>query len=575
MYRLIYYLTIFQLFIAKVDAIGQLAPCTEKIYLQTDRDVYIAGEELFFTCYRFDTNVPKDWTGSKFAYLVLRNEKNSLINGICLKLENNRFSGSLYLPDTLSSGWYQLVSYTNYMRNAGEKSFFSREILIVNRFDKDFSGLYPNLPATDTTLYRGASVLPDNGTKSLVSLTPEKKVYSKREKIRVSIDALGLKTDEIAHISISVREKIPKTIDNRLENSVLKQNPTGFPETNATCQYLPEINGIILGGHVLNDDNQPISSTSVFLSTPDTISNLQFTKTNNTGAFRFLLSDYYNEKKLILTLPDLTKGRIELDDKYDLKEPYQPSGLFADTVLKDYLIRSQEIVQIQKTYKMEMAEELREKTSVDPTIPMAYPPLQDPVYPSDFVSLPDFVEISREILPLLKTRKHGGKYDARMLNQTNFQFFNKDPLIFLDGVPINNIEQIIGLGTKNIHKIETLGAERYDGGRFYAGILAVFSIGNEINNIVWKTPMLGTTYEQFHPSSVFVAPVYSKASKMPDFRQLLYWEPSITLKANEKKYVEFQASDNMGEFEITAEGVTNNGKLIKTKAFVKVAFRSK
>ena len=569
MNRFICYLAILQLLIVNFNAIGQLTPCTEKVFLQADREIYIAGEELIFTCHAFDIGKPKSWINSNFAYLVLRNSKNVHVCELCLKLTNSKFSGSLYLPDTLSTGLYQLVVFTNYMRNAGETSFYTKEILIANRFDKDFTGLYLNLPA-DSAKQKQTIALQDNNVTGGLSILSEKRVFATREKIKVTINAPGLKDDEIAHVSLFVREKIPQSIY-RTESGLFRNN---LHEPDTTCHYLPEIKGIILSGRALSADDKPIAHTRIFLSVSDTLSNLQFTKSNDDGYFRFLLNDYYNDKKLFLTLPDFAKGSIALDDKYDLKVPYHPSGIYPNTRLTDYLIRSQNIVQVQKTYQMEMAKKIQQKVQLDYRIPLIYPPVSDPVYPADFVALPDFVEISREILPLLKIRKSKGTYHATIISLTEETFFDQSPLIFLDGVPINDINQIIHLGTKNINKIETFGIELYDGGQYYPGILSVFTKENEINNVEWKSPVLTTKYKEFYSSSICVAPVISKAT-LPDFRQLLYLEPSLTCKANDKKYIEFQASDNVGEYEIVAEGITNSGNLIKARAIVKVVIQSK
>ena len=573
MNRLVYYLVSFQFLIITGNITGQSVVSSERTFLRTDRDVYIAGEELFFTCYRFDPSIQNKMEGSRFAYFVLRNERNVLIQGICLRLDSDRFSGNIYLPDTLSTGYYQLVSYTNCMRNDGEKSFFTKEILIANRFDKDFAGLY-RIPSVPDTVNR-AKLISDTDANHYISITPEKSVYGKRDKIKIALDAFGLKNNEIATFSVSVREQVPGFTTNTFTSDPFISSATS--DVNQTsCKYLPEIKGILLKGKALNSDtDQPIPNTTVFLSTPDTVANLQFTRTAQDGTFQFLLNDYYNNRNLVLTLPDVSKGRIELDDKYQLNEPFIPSAIFPDSAFKAYLVKSQNIVQVQKTYKTELAKKLVNNKPVEVDPPLVYPPVKTPVYPADFVSLPDFVEISREILPLLKTRKHGGKYECWMVDLTSSMFFDSEPLIFLDGVPINNINQIIGLGTEKINKIESVGSERYYGNRYFDGILSVFTKKQEIANIAWQTPMLTINYVQLQPSSVFVAQKHSYTDRSPDFRQTLYWEPLLSLKANEKRYIEFSASDDKGEFEVTVQGVTSSGSFIRVTHSLKIGYSSK
>ena len=567
MHKFICYLTIFQLFIAANIANGQSTSSSERIYLHTDRDIYIAGEELFFKCYRYDA-IQNSLTGSKFAYLVLRNEQNSMISGICLKLENDMFSGSIYLPDTLSTGKYQLVSYTNCMRNAGEGVFFTKEILIANRFDQDLTRLKRYDASYDTLQKSNAGFFQAENDNHLISIKPEKNIYLKQEKIKISLDVVGIKQNEVAQLSVSVHEKALKS--DYMQKILIKADTFESKEPHS-CFHLPEINGIMLEGRVIGTDNQKtIPDAKVFLSSPDTFANLQFTYTNYDGIFRFILNDYYNNKNLILNLPDIKSGRIELVDKYELKEPFIPSKQFPDSMIKSYLLKSQSIVQVQKIYKIETKQDVTKAISLQGAAPMVYPPVTNPIYPSDFVSLPDFVEISREILPYLKTRKHDERYEARMVDVDNARFFNYDPQIFLDGVPINNINQIIDLGTEKIKKIETIAVERYDGNLFLQGILAVFSYKMEINNIVWESPALFTKYITFHPESILKTPSVAKTGKTPDFRQLLYWDPLLILKANEKKILEFSASDEKGAFEITVEGITSEGNFIHVNTSFKV-----
>ena len=125
MNKFLIYLFVFQFFAVSFEAFGQNSLYNEKINIQTDRDIYIAGEDMFFKCYCYSSVSNNKAKLSKYAYLVLRNENNSIVSSICIKLENNMFSGSIYLSDTLKTGRYQLVSYTNNMRNYVERNFFT------------------------------------------------------------------------------------------------------------------------------------------------------------------------------------------------------------------------------------------------------------------------------------------------------------------------------------------------------------------------------------------------------------------------------------------------------------------
>jgi hypothetical protein len=85
------------------------------------------------------------------------------------------------------------------------------------------------------------------------------------------------------------------------------------------------------------------------------------------------------------------------------------------------------------------------------------------IYPSDFVSLPDFIEIARELLPDVKIREVDGKYMAWVRNSSTLEFFSGTPVIFLDGVYQENLDQIMKMGSDMIRKIEILNTERIYG----------------------------------------------------------------------------------------------------------------
>jgi len=104
----------------------------EKNYLHTDQSYYGAGETIWFQSYSTAgaKNLPS--TLSQTVYVQLINSKDSLIDQVVIQSINGFGTGYLDLPPRLEPGNYQLVSFTNWMKNLGQDYFFRKEIRIVS-----------------------------------------------------------------------------------------------------------------------------------------------------------------------------------------------------------------------------------------------------------------------------------------------------------------------------------------------------------------------------------------------------------------------------------------------------------
>jgi hypothetical protein len=475
------------------------------------------------------------------------------------------------------------------MRNEGEDSYFTKEIIILNRFDK-------KLERFDSTLYINPSAnyaITDSVNKAenenlLIRL--DKQIYKTREKVNFSIDAGNIKDDSIIKLSVSVSEIIPGS---RNEPSI-----TGYFSNSGKSEkagesgqkqykYQAEIKGTIIDGRIVpvqHSDNQSLygnkndkadtMSYTVLVSTPDTIANMQYTATDSSGSFRFLLNPYYEGKELIIRLKENESAVIDLDDKFKINKPYIPSDLFTGPGVRPYLIRSLKISEVQRYYTERFEINTGNKIEHNMAIPRVYYNPYSRVFPADYLPLPDFIEISRELLPALKVRKLNDNYVSSFIDIKNKDIPSIEPVIFLDGVPIDDVNQIINLGTNEIKRIELLPVIRYYGEMPLSGILAVFSKNLEINNIQFKTP---TIRYQSISSQSFTKPdhyVPDNNNHVPDLRQVLLWDPEIQMYNKEKLQIECYTSDLHGKYRISVQGLTSGGLPVNGSAIFTVKSKS-
>ncbi len=121
------------LFSQKLSDVNEFS-ISEKVYLHTDKDSYVAGEIIWFKIYTVDGNNNQLNTSSKILYIELI-DRNGL-SVLQAKIENNNNqnggSGSFYLPLTLKSDNYVVRAYTSWMKNLGSSFFFEKTIAVVN-----------------------------------------------------------------------------------------------------------------------------------------------------------------------------------------------------------------------------------------------------------------------------------------------------------------------------------------------------------------------------------------------------------------------------------------------------------
>jgi hypothetical protein len=81
-------------------------------------------------------------------------------------------------------------------------------------------------------------------------------------------------------------------------------------------------------------------------------------------------------------------------------------------------------------------------------------------------------------------------------------------------------------------------------------------------------------YRVADPVLSFASPDYSsgevKNSRIPDFRNTLYWNPSVKPGKNGKTRIEFWTSDISSDYIINVQGITSDGNLISLKKILRV-----
>ncbi|MBN1143907.1 MAG: hypothetical protein JXA72_05770 [Bacteroidales bacterium] len=536
--------------IVPLSATAGLQP--EQVTITTDRDVYIAGDWVYFSIKVSDQGEHV----SDYLYLTLSNDHQNRIFTGCLKITNKAAFGSFYLADTLTTGLYQLVSYTNNMRNFGPGAFAINNIMIVNKFDSDVLAKIPESASqkSDTTFQK--DLIKQNFD---LQVKLNKKVFSQREQVKLDIQLPEYISNAL--LSVSVRMAAPVSIsETRLNTKDLSSH---------SCYYLPERSGVILEGLIKDQNNAYVAHTRVFLSCEDSIANLQFTETNNNGEFRFFLNPYYFGKNAMIKVDGENKNSIEIMPKYfDGIIGHLPLHIHGD--IKSFLETNKKYLDIQRSYNQIYREEKTNDEVVACWRPELYTEAAEVVIPAEYQYLQDFREISRELLTYYKIREKHNDFVGSIIdvNQGVFSF----PYIFLDGILLEHVRQIMYLDSKKIRSIVSIPNARLLGNLTIPGILDIASASSEIETIQWQSSIAKLKIESLMPNSFYQVPEIAKIPRnIPAYWPLLYWNPLIKTDSKRAVSASFYTSDCTGIFEVIIKGFSADGEEIEYRDLFDVA----
>lgn len=185
----------------------------------------------------------------------------------------------------------------------------------------------------------------------------------------------------------------------------------------------------------------------------------------------------------------------------------------------------------------------------------------------NYVAFQDVEEAIREVTTNLRMRKKKGKQTVRLLyvSSETKRMMKEEPLYLLDGIILENMDEIMALDLNDIASIEIAWSEEklYAGnlGRLVDnGMFAVYTKSGESRERL-REKGLPVLYEQYNLPRHFVVPAPEDAAQtqLPDFRQQLYWQPYLQTNADGTATFTFYTSDETGLFEVKVQGQTAEG----------------
>jgi hypothetical protein len=540
----------------------------EKIFVHTNKNIYVAGENLYYKVYVENGESQLQIPESKVLYFTLSDNKSNKHILWRINLDKSSLYGSYRLPDNIDAGIYELSVYTNQLRECSPENIFSQELFILNLSKTIPDSIYINTPnvVVSDSLIRAVS-LPVN--KPAIRLENLKPVYRPKNKAVLEIRIDNLLPNDTADLSLSVTAETPLNGVLQDCNIIEQFNRHTIPDVKPCLPGLENYTYMLKGRLLDKSDGSPVKDAKIFLAVTDTVSpKIMYSSSDIDGNFCFYLNHFYDNKEIILQLSEGTDNR---DIQWDIEDKYIEQSGVSDKLVQlrpeqvAFLDQIKNIRLIDKVYH----EGTSEKKTYQTPPGISYLSCPDiTLFPSEYTELVNFKEIVANIMPQVKLKTHDNIYYLQVYNNSKAALGDNN-LVLLNGIPFYDMNYIATLGTRGIQRIEITNSGLFFVGNLaYNAVVAIFTYDGKIpqpylerHTLVLQNPVSSTDTGNLYND--FITPDQSQ-THLPDFRSNLYWNPEIKISGNNRISIEFTTSRLTGKYKAHIQGITSSGVPLNT-----------
>ncbi|HTE00479.1 MAG TPA: hypothetical protein VK668_14395 [Mucilaginibacter sp.] len=339
-------------------------------------------------------------------------------------------------------------------------------------------------------------------------------------------------------------------------NEVLKNKPASF-------SFLPEYNGHIISGKLVNSaTNVPTADVVAYLGVPGKKVQLFTAKSDTAGHLLFNTRDIYGPGEIVVQTNTQKDSIYRIDILSPFSEQYSKNLLPAYSLNADMQqsLETQSLAtQVLNIYSGNKIKQFYEP-AIDSAAFFGKP---DKSYKlDDYTRFTTMEEVLREYIREVNVFHPQGKYHIKVIGEKGF--LEGDPLVMLDGIPIFDINKVVALDPLKIRRLDVIKDRYFWGPADAEGILSYTTYKGDLGGVELDPHAVVVDYEGMQQQRVFYSPVYDTdsqaASRLPDFRNLLFWAPTVRTNAQGKNQVSFYTSDQQGQYIGVIQGITSNGE---------------
>lgn len=537
-----------------VSHISNAAGIHERIYVQTDKQLYLAGELLWLKLY-VTNEEGQPLSFSKVGYVELINENSSPVQ-IILDLQDGVGKGCIELPIDLTSGYYQLVAYTKYMQNEGERVFFEKNIAIVNTFKNDDTILSDSTLQVENTTFISRNV----------AISTDNSFYQTRSAGEITLTNLPVNVHSLG-ISVAGKEKYSEMSCFDITN--WKKGLSMETAKDFITQISPEYEGHIVNGKLISlEGNQFINPNHVFplISFPGNQIRLFSADIDKDANVSFYTTDIGGVEEAVTSIYNISnaeKYRIDIQSPFFQHEERALPSIVMNPQWRGDLLERSIGLQIFHTYMLDSLNLFEPSKNF-----FRWSPTRSYLL-DEYTRFTTMEEVIIEFVLGVRFRKINNQRFLSVINEENTAYATGNTLALLDGIPIVDHEFIFQYDPLLVERIDLYKGQYTFGNNLFEGIIHFTTYNNNYPGLRTDESTQIFDYKGTQLNRQFYVPSIENRN-IPDYRHTLLWEPDIRPLGSESIKVPFVTSDLKGDFQIHVEGITTDGQVISGAATFRV-----
>ena len=339
--------------------------------------------------------------------------------------------------------------------------------------------------------------------------------------------------------------------------------------------FIPEYRTPLITGKVTNKlTKEPARGIFAYISIPGKYVQFNATRSKSNGEIIFEMENFYGSNEIIVQT-DYSKDTIysiEIDNPFsqeyaDIKLPV----FNIDEHLENWIRQQSQNMQVRNAYRR-----YQPKSPIINVIDTSsfYNEPDATYFLDDYTRFIVMEEVMREYISGVNVRKNKDGFHFMVIDYDRNEIFSENPLMLYDGVPVFDADEIIALDPMKVEKIETIKRRFHKGYLDCRGIVNFTSYKGDLPGYTLNKNAFVIKYDGIQTSKQYSFPQYATAMEKrdtaPDFRNVLYWLPSINLNKTQNEILEFYTSDEANNYEIVINGISENGTPYSGKAFFQV-----